>query len=71
MKSVLDIVKSLNGIINKTQVIMDIRLGNHGIVAEKVGNSYAIQDDIAADYIIKRKRLHAEKELKKKKLSKV
>lgn len=68
MKSVQDIVKGLDKIVNKTQVIMDIRLGNHGLYAEKVGNTYMIEDDIAQAYIIKRKKLHAEKLLKKKKL---
>ena len=70
MKSVQDIVKELNGIVNKTQIIMDIRLGNHGIYAEKVGNSYAIEDEVADSYIEKRKKIHAEKLLRKKKLVK-
>ena len=71
MKSVKELVKALENIpIHKTQIIMDIRLGNHGIVAEKVGNSYVIEDEIAEDYIITRKKLQAQKSLKKKKLEK-
>lgn len=68
MKSVQDIVRELGGIVNKTQIIMDIRLGNHGIYAEKIGNSYAIDDNVAKSYIIKRRKKHAEK--LKKRLSK-
>lgn len=56
MKSVKDIVKELNGIVHKTQVIMDIRLGRFGITAQKVGNSYAIEDEVAKRYIKLRKK---------------
>ena len=64
MKSVKDLVDALNGIVHKTQIIMDIRLGNHGITAQKVGNSYAIEDDVANKYIATRKKLASKKEKK-------
>lgn len=61
MKSIQDIVKELTGIVGKTQIIMDIRLGNHGLTATKVGNSYAIDDAVAKKYIDTRKKLHTQK----------
>ena len=70
MKTIQDLIKSLDGIVGKTQIILDIRLGNHNLVAKKFENSYAIEDDVAKKYIITRKKLHAEKELKKKNLLK-
>jgi hypothetical protein len=66
MKSIQDLVQALDGIVKKTQIIMDIRLGSHGITAIKVGNSYAIEDDVAEKYILTRKKLHAQKTRKAK-----
>lgn len=64
MKSVRDIEKELKGIVHKTQIIMDIRLGKHGITAQKVGNSYAIEDSIAKKYIAIRKKIHQDNKTK-------
>lgn len=67
MKSVQDIAKELklqNLKGGKTQIIMDIRLGNHGLTATKVGNSYAIDDAVAKKYIATRKKLHTQKQKK-------
>lgn len=61
MKSVKDIIKALDGIVQKTQIIKDIRQGNHGISAQKVGNTYAIFDSVAKKYIATRKKLHTQK----------
>ncbi len=58
MKSVKDILKMLDeaGLkVGKTQVILDIRLGNFGLKAQKVGNSYGVEDKIASKYIEARK----------------
>jgi len=65
MKSIQDIVIELKGIVKKTQIIMDIRLGNHGITATKIGNSYAIEDAVAKKYINTRKKLHTQKQHRK------
>lgn len=57
MKSVQDLVKELKGIVGKTQIIMDIRLGNHGLSAVKIGNSYAIEEKVFNKYVKIRKGL--------------
>ena len=66
MKSVRDIIKELNGIVQKTQIIKDIREGNHGISAMKIGNTYAIFDSVAKKYIATRKKIHAQRNQQKK-----
>ncbi len=57
MKSVKEIERELKGIVSKSQIIMDIRLGRHGLEAELVGNSYVVKDDIAKRYITTRKKI--------------
>lgn len=62
MQSVQDIIKGLHPIkIHKSQIILDIRLGSHGLTAKKIGNSYVIADDVAKKYIATRKKLYAKK----------
>lgn len=65
MKSVQDIIRDLDGIVKKTQIIKDIKEGNHGITAMKVGNSYAIFDSVAKKYIATRKKLHTQRKQQK------
>jgi hypothetical protein len=61
MKSVKDIINELDGILHKTQIIKDIRQGNHGMKAQKIGNTYAIFDSVAKKYIATRKKIHTQK----------
>ena len=65
MKSVQDLIKELDGIVKKTQIIKDIRQGNHGMKAQKVGNTYAIFDSVAKKYIATRKKIHSQRTQKK------
>jgi len=66
MKSVQNIIKELDGIVQKTQICKDIRQGNHGLKAMKVGNTYAIFDSVARKYIATRKKIHAQRNQQKK-----
>ncbi len=61
VRELLNELKKNNINIHKTQVIMDIRLQRHGLRARKIGNLYAIDDNIAREYIRRRKEQHKNK----------